>query len=141
LPMGVSAQSRRPMSLMVLSTMAFLSACDIPSGNRGFAEFTHGLSHRQSSYQVIRSCHVCLQTSHRSCSSSLGNSNSDQPLTHTILRQASLEKINTGNGELLFFSQLHHRRGLSSSHSRESHLSGFSSSPICLQSPQASLSL
>jgi hypothetical protein len=44
---------------------------------------THGLSHRQSSYQVIRSCHVCLQTSHRSCSSSLGNnSNSDQPLTH-----------------------------------------------------------
>jgi hypothetical protein len=38
LPMGVSAQSWRPMSLMVLSTMAFLSACDIPSGNRRFAE-------------------------------------------------------------------------------------------------------
>jgi hypothetical protein len=43
---------------------------------------THGLSDRQSSCEVIRSCHVCLQTSHRSCSSSLG-SNSDQPLTHT----------------------------------------------------------
>jgi len=62
-------------------------------------------------------------------------------LTHTILLQPSLEKIHAGNGELLFFLQLHHRRGLSSSHSRESRLWEWHSSPICLQSPQASLSL
>ncbi len=62
-------------------------------------------------------------------------------LTRIILLRASLEKINAGNGELLFFLQLHHRRGLSSSHSRESRLWEWHSSPICLQSPQASLSL
>jgi hypothetical protein len=44
---------------------------------------THGLSHRQSSYQVIRSCHVCLQTSHRGSSSLCNNSNSTDPLSHT----------------------------------------------------------